>query len=394
MASRQSRRHSQNPLAAGASPLPGAPITRERLAGVDAPTHHRDTAPRKGRGAVSNRDGRFETYRHEPEDDGWGILEEPAPRVATTVEVDATRTILSRNDSPDIPFSRSINPYRGCEHGCIYCFARPTHTYLGFSAGLDFETRLTYKPEAAALLERELAHRNYRCEPIALGSNTDPYQPVERKFRVTRALLEVMQRHHQPVTIVTKSARVERDIDLLGAMAQKGLARVSVSITTLESRLARVMEPRATAPAARLRTITRLRDAGIPVTVLFSPIVPALNEPELERVLEAARAAGASDAGYALLRLPLEIEALFVEWLEHHFPDTARRTMARMRDMRGGQAYESTFGVRMRGRGVFAELLAKRFDMARRRLGFASPAPLRTDLFTPPAADDRQMTLF
>ena len=349
---------------------------------------------RKGRGALSNEEGRFESYSRESEDDGWGILDEPLTRIPTTLTRERSRTIISHNQSPDVPFDQSINPYRGCEHGCIYCFARPTHTYLGWSAGLDFETKLTYKPDAAALLRKEIAKPGYTVKPLAFGANTDVYQPVERKLKITRDLLEVLAETRHPLTIVTKAALVERDIDLLVDLARDDLVRVTISVTTLDHELARKMEPRATAPSRRLRTIRTLTEAGIPVAVLFAPIIPALNDAEMEAVLQAVRDAGAVDAEYTVVRLPLEIAALFEQWLKLHFPLSAARTLARIRDLRDGRLYRSDFATRMKGRGEYASLLARRFQLARKRLEFAGAPTLRADLFRPPTPSQGQMALF
>ncbi len=330
--------------------------------------------PRKGRGAVSNRSGRYEAYATESVDDGWslpggGLEEAFAPRVETVVGRDASRKIIARNQSPDVPFDRSINPYKGCEHGCVYCFARPTHAWLGLSPGLDFETRIFAKPDAAALLQRELARPGYKPAVIALGANTDPYQPTERRLGITRSLLEVLAATRHPLCIVTKSGLVTRDLDILGPMAERGLVRVMVSVTTLDPALARLMEPRAPTPARRLEALAALNRAGVPAGMLAAPMIPAINDGELEALLEAAKAAGAVSAGYVLLRLPLEIRDLFVEWLEAHFPERAARVMKLVRETRGGADYESAFGLRQRGRGPYAELLAKRFALARKRLG-------------------------
>jgi DNA repair photolyase len=344
----------------------------------------------KGRGATFNPKVRFESAEVDPFDDGWGSLartqdEDPPPR--TEVTPDASRSVIVRNTSPDIPFDRSINPYRGCEHGCVYCYARPTHAYLGLSPGLDFETRLRAKLDAAALLERELARPGYRCQPIALGTNTDPYQPVERRLRITRGILEVLARCHHPATIVTKSAAVVRDLDLLAAMARQELIRVAISVTTLDGDLARRLEPRAAAPHRRLEAIRQLSQAGVPAAVMVAPIIPALTDHEMERILEAAGAAGASSAGYVLLRLPHEVKELFEGWLEAHVPERAAHVLSLVRQCRGGRLYDATFGRRMRGEGPYAELIARRFASARRRLGLvAETRSLRTDLFTPPAA--------
>lgn len=350
------------------------------------PTAPRGASPRRGRGAVSNPAGRFERLREEAFDDGWGSLDEVPGRVPTEVLPDHTKTIIARNDSPDVPFDRSINPYRGCEHGCIYCFARPSHAYLGFSPGLDFETRIMAKPKAAELLRAELGKRGYRPAPIALGSNTDPYQPVEREWKITRSVVAVLKEARHPLGIVTKSALVLRDLDLIAPMAEEGLAAVMVSLTTLDRKLARDMEPRAAAPERRLATIRALRSAGVPVGVLASPMIPALNDSELERILESAADAGAGWAGYILLRLPRELADLFSEWLEEHYPTKAEHVRRLVRETRGGADYRSEFGERMRGQGPYADLLARRFRLAARRFDLAGPPPaLRSDLFRPPA---------
>jgi DNA repair photolyase len=329
----------------------------------------RPLQPQRGRAALSNGDGRFEPYAHEPVDDGWGTLDEPLAPRATAVADDPARSVISRNDSPDIPFEQSLNPYRGCEHGCIYCYARPSHAYLGHSPGLDFETRLYAKHHAARRLEAELARPGYRVAPIALGSNTDCYQPIERRLRITRAVLEVLARCRHPVSIVTKSALIERDLDLLAPMAAQGLAAVFVSVTTLDRALARRLEPRAAAPERRLATLARLAAAGVPVGVMFAPAIPALNDAEMEAVLERAAAAGARHAGYVLLRLPHELRQLFTEWLEVHAPLKAAHVLARLREARGGRLYDAGFGRRMTGRGEYAAMLGRRFDLACRRLG-------------------------
>ena len=350
--------------------------------------------PFKGRGAASNRDGRFESRRGEAVDDGWGSLDEPAESPRTQVLPDAARTVISYNDSPDIPFDRSINPYRGCEHGCIYCFARPSHAYLGLSPGLDFETKLFAKFDAAERLSEELAKPSYRPAPIALGANTDPYQPVERGLQITREILQVLHDCHHPVTVVTKSALIERDLDLLAPMAARGLAQVAVSVTSLNHELSRRLEPRATAPARRLRTIRNLSEAGVPVTVLFAPVIPALNDSEMENVLTAVREAGAEAAGYVLLRLPLELAELFEEWLAVHAPLKAAHVMSLVAQTRGGQAYRSDFATRMKGTGVFAELIEKRFRLACKRLGLNErKLELDCSQFAPPARGG-QLTLF
>jgi len=355
---------------------------------------HRPSRPPRGRGAASNPDNRFDPFTREAVDDGWGGLDDCPESVATEVTIDASRTLISRNDSPDVPFDRSVNPYRGCEHGCIYCYARPSHAWLGLSPGLDFETRLSYKRDAPQRLRDELARRGYRCAPIALGVNTDAYQPLERRLRVTRGLLEVLADCRHPVSIVTKSALVERDLDLLAPMAADGLAEVAVSLTTLDGDLARRLEPRAASPRRRLETIRRLTTAGVPVTVLVAPVIPVLTDAELERILEAARAAGAGEAGYVLLRLPLELGGLFREWLAEHAPLAADHVLSRLQACRGGHDYDTRFGHRMRGEGAFAELLGKRFRLAYRRLGFADPALLACDRFRPPSPCGEQMPLF
>ena len=351
--------------------------------------------PLRGRGAVSNPAGRFETLREEAFDDGWDARDPPPERVPTEVIIDRTKTIIARNDSPDIPFDRSINPYRGCEHGCIYCFARPSHAYLGFSPGLDFETKIVAKPEAANLLRRELRKSGYSVGPLALGSNTDPYQPVERDLRITRQLLEVLSEARHPTGIVTKSALILRDLDIIVPMAKEGLAQVMVSVTTLRRDLARAMEPRAAAPARRLATIAALRGAGVPVGVLASPMIPALNDSELEAILEAAANAGAGSAGFILVRLPHELKELFSEWLATHVPTRAGHVEGLIRDTRGGRLYEAKFGDRMRGQGPYAELLANRFRVASRRHGLdRKHPPFRLDLFRPPRAPGAPRSLF
>ena len=353
-------------------------------------------ASRRGRGAPSNETGRFETQRREALDDGW-TPEEIEP-LRTQVTPERARTILTRNDSPDISFDRSINPYRGCEHGCAYCFARPTHTYMGLSAGLDFESRLFVKENAAELLEKELAAPRYKPAVVALGANTDAYQPIERQYRVTRSVLEVLARTNHPVGIVTKSNLVLRDLDLLAPMAAKGLAKVYISITTLDRDLARRMEPRAPTPERRLEAVEALARAGVSVGVLVAPIVPAINDAEVEKILARAYAAGASEAGYVTLRLPLELRELFRDWLAVNFPDRLERTMSLVRSMHGGKDYEAQWGLRMAGSGPYAWMIGRRFEIAAAKLGFAEKrCGLRTDLFTPPAtakAEVRQLSLF
>ncbi len=348
---------------------------------------------RKGRGAVTNRSGRFETLRVEPFDDGWE--DEPLPPPRTTVQRDAARRVLSRNDSPDVPFEVSVNPYRGCEHGCIYCYARPTHAYLGLSPGLDFETRLFFKPDAARLLENELRAPGYRPAVIALGANTDPYQPVERTHEVTRRILEVLSACDHPATVVTKSNLVLRDLDILSAMARRNLVQVMVSVTTLDRGLARTMEPRAPTPARRLDAIRGLSEAGVPAGVLAAPMIPALNDPELEAILKAAADAGARSAGYVLVRLPLELKELFGEWLEAHRPLRARRVLNAIRDTRGGDLNSSDFGERMRGTGPYADMIAQRYRSACRRFGLDERgASLDLSRFRPPKRAGDQLDLF
>jgi DNA repair photolyase len=367
------------------------------------PDPHPDTElpdrPRKGRGAVSNPTGRYEPGRRVAEDDGWGEPpEDDLPPVRTTVTHDSSRTIIARNQSPDIPFDRSINPYRGCEHGCVYCYARPTHAFLGLSPGLDFETKLFAKPDAAMLLRRELAKPGYRPAMIALGTNTDPYQPIERGLRITRGILEVLAACDHPVGIVTKSASIQRDIDVLAPMAARGLAMAYVSVTTLDRDLARRMEPRASTPERRLETIRALVQAGIPTGVMTAPIIPALNDHEMERILEEAAGAGATFAGYVLLRLPLEIKDLFSEWLQAHAPAKAKHVLSLVRQTHGGALYDSAFGRRMTGAGPYAQLIAQRFKLAAERLGY-NRQRWQGDVskFRPPAqepAERRQLSLF
>ena len=341
----------------------------------------RQRSVRKGRAALSNHGSRYQPTRVEW-DDG---IEGPTP-VTECRAVDA-RSIISRNNSPDIPFSQSINPYQGCEHGCVYCYARPSHAYLDLSPGVDFETRLTYKRNAATLLEDELAKPGYQCSAITLGANTDPYQPVEREHRITRQLLEVLQRHRHPVAIITKGALVTRDIDILAEMAADGLCSVAISVTTLDSNLKRRLEPRAASGRARLAAMETLAAAGVPVTLLFAPVIPALNDSEMETILARAREAGATTAAYILLRLPLEIRDLFFEWLHQHYPLRAEHVISLLRQSRNGADYDSRFNHRMRGTGTFADLLGRRFSVACRRLGYTTGERGdngRTDLFTPP----------
>ncbi|KWT69838.1 Radical SAM domain protein [Hyphomicrobium sulfonivorans] len=353
-----------------------------------------DEERRRGRGAQSNHTGRFETERRETFDDGWDGLAE-LDAFKTTVFDDPARTIITRNDSPDISFDRSINPYRGCEHGCIYCFARPTHCYLGHSAGLDFETKLYARTNAAQLLERELSNPRYQPACMAIGTNTDPYQPIERERRIMRSVLEVLERTNHPVGIVTKSALITRDIDILSRMAERGLARAALSITTLDPKIARAMEPRAPTPRRRLEAVKQLAAAGIPTTVMVAPIIPGLTDPEIESILEAAHEAGATQAGYVMLRLPLEISTLFREWLASEFPNRADRVMHLLQSMHGGRDYTAEFSIRQRGTGPYADQIAARFRLAVRRLGLnAERKQLRTDLFRHPVLKGQQMALF
>ncbi len=348
--------------------------------------------PIKGRGTASNPANRFHENCSTDFDDGW---ETPPPeRPATQLQRDNSQSIIAWNTSPDIPFDRSINPYRGCEHGCIYCFARPTHAYLDCSPGLDFETKIFYKPEAATLLRKALAAKNYQCQPIALGINTDAYQPVERKLGITRSLLEVLKECSHPVSIVTKSALVERDFDLLAPMAEKQLLHVMVSVTTLDPVLARAMEPRAASPQRRLRLIENLCAAGIPAGVLIAPLIPVLTDHELETILAAVRKAGALTAGYVMIRLPHEVKDLFRDWLQKHVPLKADHVMSRIRDLHSGKEYNACFGKRMRGTGIYAELMAKRFAMASRRQGFGSLPSFDCLLFTKPGNETPQYSLF
>ena len=335
----------------------------------------------RGRAAATNESGRFEPLSRQPFDDGWNSLEE-LPPFKTEVQIEKARSIITRNDSPDISFDRSINPYRGCEHGCSYCFARPTHAFVGMSPGLDFESKLFAKPDAARLLEKELAKPGYEVRSIALGTNTDPYQPIEKQRRITREILEVLEAHAHPVAIVTKGSLVTRDIDILARMAEKNLAKVAVSLTTLDRTLSRAMEPRAASPARRLAAMRELSDAGVPVSVMTAPIIPGLNDGEIERLLESAHTAGAGEAGYVLLRLPLEVAPLFRDWLLRHYPDRYRHVMSLIRSMRGGKDYDADWNQRMKGVGPYAWQIGRRFEIAARRLGLNTERrQLRTDLF-------------
>jgi DNA repair photolyase len=355
-----------------------------------------------GRGAVSNPGVRFEAHAASPFDDGWETLSQDVaelPRLNTTLTRDATRSAISWNTSPDIGFDRAVNPYRGCEHGCIYCYARPTHAYLGYSPGLDFETKLVFKPDIAEFLEKELRKPGYIPRTLALGSNTDPYQPVERTLKLTRSVLEVLDRFNHPVGIVTKSSGVLRDLDILASMAKRNLARVHISVTTLDARLARVMEPRAATPARRLHAIAELTRAGVPAGVLVAPMIPALNDAEMEKILEASARAGARHAGYVLLRLPLELREMFEEWLHTHFPDRARHVLSLIRQTRAGQLNDPRFHHRFSGQGVYADLLSRRFERATRQFGFGEVrTQLDCDRFAVPGAIGEaapaQMSLF
>ena len=352
--------------------------------------------PIKGRGAASNPEGRFESAKLEAFDDGWEREQEPAPHPATTVTEERARSIISRNDSPDIPFEQSINPYRGCEHGCIYCYARPSHAYLNLSPGLDFETKLFAKTNAVELLRAELAKPNYRVSPINLGANTDPYQPIERRYKITRQILEVMLEHRHPLTVITKNALIERDLDLLAALARANLVYAFVSITSLDNKLSAKLEPRASAPHRRIAALKTLADAGVPCGVMVAPIIPMLTDRWLEQILEQAHAAGARTAGYTILRLPWELKDLVREWLELHFPERAEHVLSLVRQMRGGRDNDPRFGSRMRGEGEFAELIRQRFMVTTKRLGFhrGRDVALDSSMFAPPRASTPQGELF
>ncbi|MEO1040051.1 MAG: PA0069 family radical SAM protein [Pseudomonadota bacterium] len=348
----------------------------------------------RGRGAKSNAAGRYESETREPFDDGWNDQDRKPPKLATRLVKDGSRTIISKNDSPDIGFDRSINPYRGCEHGCVYCYARPTHAYWGYSAGIDFESVILFKPGAAGLLRKALSKPGYQAEPIMIGAITDPYQPMERRLQITRSLLEVFVQTRHPMKIITKSASITRDIDLLAELAEQKLAGAAISLTTLDRRLSRAMEPRASSPERRLDAIEALAKAGIPVTVMTAPVIPGLTDHELENLLQAAANVGARSAGYVLLRLPLEVRDLFQQWLKEERPAAASKIMSLIRQTRGGRDYDPTFGRRGVGEGPVAELIAKRFKTALRRLKLDTPRePLRTDLFRPPGEDARQLSL-
>ena len=371
---RPARPHADSPIGPKAvsrpSRLPDAPSPVPQ--GASEPNLPPDG--RRGRGALTNRSGRFEPKAYELEDDGWeGLASIPALRTDVTVE--SPKTIISRNQSPDISFDRSINPYRGCEHGCVYCFARPTHAYMGLSAGLDFESRLFAKPNAAQLLAKELSRPGYEVRPIAIGTNTDPYQPIEQRYRVTRSMLEVLSAYNHPVTIVTKSARVTRDLDILSDMAARNLAKVAISVTTLDAKLARKLETRASTPSKRMEALSMLSEAGVPTGVMVAPVIPALNDNEIERILKGASHAGVRQAGFILLRLPLEIADLFKEWLQENVPDSADHVMSLIRQMRGGKEYDSEWGTRMKGTGPYAWQIGRRFEIAARKLGLNRIGP-------------------
>ncbi|MBZ9860444.1 MULTISPECIES: PA0069 family radical SAM protein [unclassified Mesorhizobium] len=347
----------------------------------------------RGRSAGINPSGRFEPVSRHVFDDGWNSLEE-LPPFKTEVQVEKPRTIITRNESPDISFDRSINPYRGCEHGCVYCFARPTHAFMGLSPGLDFESKLFAKPDAARMLDRELSKPGYQPRTIAIGTNTDPYQPIEKQYRIMREILEVLEARGHPVGIVTKSALVTRDIDILSRMAERGLAKVALSVTTLDRMLARTMEPRASTPTKRLEAIRQLSDAGIPASVMVAPIIPGLTDPEMERILDSARAAGAREAGYVILRLPLEVAPIFKDWLLRHYPDRYRHVMSLIRSMRDGKDYDSEWGKRMKGAGPYAWQIGRRFEIAAKRLGLnVERRQLRTDQFVAGASAGEQLML-
>jgi DNA repair photolyase len=368
------------------APLPSAP--------AGEPGSLVDRERRRGRGTLSNASGRYEPLARVAFDDGWQGLED-LPPFKTTVTADTTRKIITRNDSPDISFDRSINPYRGCEHGCVYCFARPTHAYLGLSPGLDFESKLFMKPNAPELLERELSAPSYVPKLIAIGTNTDPYQPIERRYKIMRRILEVLDSAGHPVGIVTKSALVLRDLDILARMAKRDLVKVALSVTTLDPQLARTMEPRAATPPRRLDALRQLVKAGVPATAMVAPVIPALNDDEIERILEAVAAAGVRHAGYVLLRLPLEVRDLFREWLMTNFPDRYRHVFKLIRDMRGGKDYDSTFGQRQTGTGPIAWMIGRRFEVACEKLGFnAAKHKITTEHFRPPRPGAKQLDLF
>ena len=385
----------------------GAQFTREldqealdALSQADTPeppsTGATRSLKRAGRGAVTNPAARYDRTNAEAFDDGWAFLTEdtPLPTLQTTLHRDRSKGAISWNDSPDLGFDRSVNPYRGCEHGCIYCYARPSHAYLGYSPGLDFETEIVFKPDVAELLARDLSKPGYRPGTLVLGSNTDPYQPVERTMRLTRSVLEVLEQFGHPVSIVTKAATVVRDIDILQRMAERGLVRVHLSITTLDSSLSRRMEPRASTPILRLRALAELAQAGIPVGVLAAPMIPGLNDAELETIIEAAYKAGARSANYVLLRLPLELRDMFTAWLNEHMPDRARRVLALVRETREGALNDSAFHDRFRGKGAYADLLRQRFARVSREFALGERHPLETSHFRIPGVVSEQLTLF
>lgn len=368
----------------------GTELANGLIAEANLRVHERRS---RGRGSSMNPTGRFEAFSRTDIDDGWQTIDD-LPPFKTEVLVERARTIITKNTSPDISFDKSINPYRGCEHGCVYCFARPTHAYQGLSAGLDFESKLFAKPDAAKLLEQEITRPGYKVKPIAIGTNTDPYQPIERDWLIMRSILEVLEKYNHPVGIVTKSALVTRDIDILARMAQKGLAKVAISITTLDRTLARTMEPRCSTPSKRLDAIKQLTDAGIPTSVMVAPIIPGLNDHELERILDSAFAAGAREAGYVLLRLPLEVAPVFKEWLLRHYPERYRHVMSLIRSMRGGKDYDADWGKRMRGTGPYAWQISRRVEMACKRLGMnARRLKLNSDLFINPKPAQEQLEL-
>jgi DNA repair photolyase len=351
-------------------------------------------AARRARGAGLNMAGRFERLAHVAVDDGWDIAEH-TPAAQTELAIERPRSIIARNTSPDIPFDRSVNPYRGCEHGCIYCYARPSHSYLGLSPGLDFETKLTAKPDAARVLAAELKRPGYRPAVLAIGTNTDPYQPVEKRLGIMREVLEVLRDFRHPVTVLTKGALIERDADILGEMGRAGIAVAGLTVTTLDRRLARAMEPRAAAPERRLLALRRLAEAGCPTRVSIGPVIPGLNDHEIEALLAAAREAGVQGAGYVVLRLPREVGPLFRDWLERHYPDRAKRVMGLVRELHGGLDYDPQWGRRMKGEGVIARLIARRFQTALKRLGLNRDLPpLRTDRFRVPRSGPEQLSLF
>lgn len=359
----------------------------------EANLHKIDRDRRRGRASVTNRTNRFERFQHEAAHDGWEI-EETLPRLQTETSLEIPRKVITYNGSPDLPFDRSINPYRGCEHGCIYCFARPTHAYLGLSPGLDFETRLIARPETPSVLEKELRRASYKVAPIAIGTNTDPYQPIEKQHEIMRGILKVLLEFRHPVAIVTKGTLIERDLDLLSEMASLGLVRVGISVTSLQDRLSRVMEPRVPLPGRRLAVIRALTGAGVPVRMMTSPIVPGLNDHEIEALLAAGKQAGADAASWIMLRLPLEVSELFQEWLSEHFPDRAARIMGLVREMHGGKEYDARWGRRMRGEGHYAKMIAARFRQSARKLGLDVEQPeLRCDLFRPPPRPGDQLAL-